>query len=282
MCSSAGCTYKNAAKHPMNYFVPNFGVDIDIGESHASLEQAEGELNHTWIPVLKEDIPKGHPVDYFVPNFGLDHEILAAEANIAAEEKKHGAWTPVQDDNGVWEVPEAANNDSYIYGKYASNDFVQTDVSENLKSDPICSSAGCNYASGKGKATHPMNYFVPNLGRDKGINSTWASLDWAENSLNHHWNPELKKVKGPAKNYFVPDFGLEEDVVDTLANIKNEEKRLKHKWVPVQDENGVWIVPEAYNNKSYTYAAQQPSLVQLDADVDSDPICSSAGCTGPR
>ena len=40
------------------------------------------------------------------------------------------------------------------------------------------------------------------------------------------------------------------------------------------DDNGVWIVPEPANNKSYTYK----SLVQLDAETESDPICSSAGC----
>jgi hypothetical protein len=129
-----------------------------------------------------------------------------------------------------------------------------------------------------------MNYFVPNFGRDKAISNTWASLDWAEQSLKHKWRPVLKKdqPKGHPVDYPVPDFGLEEDVVTTLNNIKREEKRLKHKWVPVQDENGVWIVPEPINNKSYQYRAQAPSLVQLDADVDSDPICSSAGCNGPK
>jgi hypothetical protein len=78
MCSSAGCTYKSAAKHPMNYFVPNFGIDQDIGDSHASLNQAEVDLSHTWIPIPKKEQEKGHPVDYFVPNFGLDHDIVTA------------------------------------------------------------------------------------------------------------------------------------------------------------------------------------------------------------
>jgi hypothetical protein len=221
-----------------------------------------------------------------VPNFGLDKDIVDAQANIATQEKKHGAWTPTQDDNGVWEVPEAIDNNLY---KYRS--LLQTDADIKTESDPICSSAGCpkNYATA---ATHPMNYFVPNFGRDKNINETWGSLDWAEQSLDHKWLPLLKKdlPKGHPKDYFVPDFGLEEDVVDTLSHIKKEEKRLKHKWTPVQDENGVWIVPEPIDNNSYKYVkesmaqvakedeAKVTALVEQDSmkKVASDPICSSA------
>jgi hypothetical protein len=66
-----------------------------------------------------------------------------------------------------------------------------------------------------------MNYFVPQFGRDKHINETWASLDWAEKALKHHWVPNLEKKKGHDKDYFVPDFGLEEDVVTTLDNVKS-------------------------------------------------------------
>ena len=128
-----------------------------------------------------------------------------------------------------------------------------------------------------------MDYFVPNFGRDEGINHTWNSLDWAERNLKHKFNPTMKwdVPKGAGKDYFVPDFGLEEDVVDTLNNIKYVEKRDKSKWNPVQDENGVWIVPEPFNSKSYSYAAQvgnDDEDVQLEKT--SDPICSSAnpGC----
>jgi hypothetical protein len=89
------------------------------------------------------------------------------------------------DDNGVWEVPEAASNASYSYNK----SLLQTEADVKAESDPICSSAGCNYASTTGKKTHPMNYFVPHFGRDRDINGTWGSLDWAEKSLNHTWVP---------------------------------------------------------------------------------------------
>jgi hypothetical protein len=139
-------------------------------------------------------------------------------------------------------LPEA--NHSYHYS------LLQTDA--DVVSDPACSSAGCNYASEKGKKTHPMNYFVPNFGRDTGINTTFNSLDWAENKLQHRWVTPTKaqlKAKEHDKDYFVPNFGLDEDIKMTQANVKDSEKTLGHKWVPVEDENGVWLVPEA--NHSY-------------------------------
>jgi len=265
------------APHPVDYFVPNFGQDKDVKDSLAHTSQSETNLNHKWNPVPKKDQPKGHPVDYYVPNFGVDHDIKVAQANIAVQEKKHGTWKPVQDDNGVWIVPGAADNASYTY-----RSLVQTDADLKTESDPICSSAGCaGPKATKGAATHPMNYFVPNFGRDHLINQTDASLDWAEKNLKHTWVPVLKDdlPKGPPKNYFVPNFGVDEDVKNTLSHVEQQEKLLKHKWTPKQDDNGVWMVPEPINNRAYTYGS--PSLVQTDAEIktESDPMCSSAGCT---
>ena len=170
-----------AAPHPVDYFVPNFGQDKDVKDSLAHTSQSETNLKHKWNPVPKKDQPKGHPVDYYVPNFGVDHDIKVAQANIAVQEKKHGTWKPVQDDNGVWIVPGAADNASYTY-----RSLVQTEADLKTESDPICSSAGCaGPKATKGAATHPMNYFVPNFGRDHLINQTDASLDWAEKNLKH-------------------------------------------------------------------------------------------------
>ena len=170
---------------------------------------------------MKKDQPKGPPKDYFVPDFGLEEDVVDTLAHIKKEEKrlKH-VWKPVQDENGVWIVPEAINNKSYTYKNDA---LVQLDA--DVDSDPICSSAGCNGPKAtKGEVTHPMNYFVPNFGRDKDINGTWASLDWAEQSLDHHWDPVLKKdqPKGPPKDYKVPDFGLEEDDLDLVFQAGEE------------------------------------------------------------
>lgn len=247
----------------MNYFVPNFGRDKDINHSFNSLDWAEGKLGHKWVVDFKAMKAKGHPQDYFVPNFGVDEDVKMTQANVAEQEKKLGhEWKPVQDENGVWMVPEANKNSSYTY-----RSLLQTDSQVNTESDPICSSAGCGYASEKGPKTHPMNYFVPNFGRDKDINQTWSSLDWAENSLKHRFNPmskkEAKKLEHPV-DYPVPDFGLDEEVVETQKNIAEQETLKKHKWTPVQDENGVWIVPTANDNNSYTYK----SLLQTGAQIN--------------
>jgi len=210
-----------------------------------------------------------------VPDFGLDTDIINTQAHIAAQEKKLGhSWKPVQDDNGVWIVPEAHKNKSYSY-----NSLVQTDSQINSASDPACSSAGCNYASEKGKKTHEMNYFVPNFGQDKDINTSFDSLDWAQKNQGHNWVVDFKamKAKKPEKNYFVPNFGVDEDIKIAQENIAAQEKKLGHAWKPEQDDNGVWIVPEAHANSSYSYKA----LLQTDAEVNtgSDPVCSSAGCS---
>ena len=124
--------------HPVDYFVPNFGLDEDIATTHKNVAKAEGQLKHTWTPVQdKEDkwiVPtetadfkmiqteaelnreplltwkpkpkKGHPVDYFVPNFGVDEDIAATIKNTDAAEKSLGhKWTPVQDEEDKWVVP---------------------------------------------------------------------------------------------------------------------------------------------------------------------------------
>jgi len=215
-----------------------------------------------------------------VPDFGVDEDIKWSLKNIADSEKNlKTKWVPVQDENGVWLVPEANKNKSYSYSS-----LVQTDAEIKTESDPICPSSGCDYASTKGKKTHPMNYFVPNFGKDKNVKETWSSLDWAENSRKHQWKLPAdwdKKKDKEFEDFRIPNFGLEEDIVATQGNIAKAEKSLKTAWKPEQDDNGVWIVPEAANNKSYYYGkTRAASLLQLDetesADKQSDPICSSA------
>ena len=210
ICSSAGCNYASAKgpkTHPMNYFVPNFGRDHLINATDASLEWAQKDLKHTWVPVLKKDLPDGPPKDYPVPNFGVDEDVKNTLAHVKMEEKrlKH-EWTPKQDENGVWIVPEPINNKAYSY-----NSLVQTEE----QSDPMCSSAGCTYASRANKKTHPMNYFVPNFGQDHLINQSDSSTKWAEKYLNHTWIPKIKKDQPDSHpvDYFVPNFGVDSDII---------------------------------------------------------------------
>jgi len=48
ICSSAGCIKKDAATHPQDYFVPNFGMDHDIIDSQHSERITSDKLGHQW------------------------------------------------------------------------------------------------------------------------------------------------------------------------------------------------------------------------------------------
>jgi hypothetical protein len=81
----SGSYFDAPAGHPMDYFVPNFGVDSDIKKTANSLKAAESEVGHTFQASFAQ--PAGHPVDYFVPNFGVDSDIVTTNKNIATTEK---------------------------------------------------------------------------------------------------------------------------------------------------------------------------------------------------
>ena len=80
ICSSAGCTqYKHDEQkpgYPMDYFVPNFGVDHEILASHDGLKWAEKERGYNWV-WKKEDKPDSDV--YKVPDFGVDHDIIGVQ-----------------------------------------------------------------------------------------------------------------------------------------------------------------------------------------------------------
>ena len=59
-----------------------------------------------------------------------------------------------------------------------------------LKSDPICSSAGCtqyNHPNLDGKSKFPRDYFVPNFGEDFDISASKKHLKEQENKFGV-WN----------------------------------------------------------------------------------------------
>ena len=127
------------ASHPVNYFVPNFGLDHDIVATQAHEAGAAKALKTTWTPTKDKDDnwvvptesasfqllqtgaemkreplltwaptePASHPVNYFVPNFGVDSEIKASQAHEAAAAKAlKTTWTPVKDEKtDKWIVP---------------------------------------------------------------------------------------------------------------------------------------------------------------------------------
>ena len=154
-------------------------------------------------------------------------------------------------------MPGPADNNSYTY-----KSLVQ------LNSDPICSSAGCNYK--KQSSPYPIDYPVPSFGKDPDMRGIEKSIAWAEKKLNKKWVPVLKsdlpKPAGPVL-YHDDTSALDSDVVSTLENSAIAEQTYGHTWTPTQDSNGNWNVPGPVDNASYTYKAAQTSRPSGDMEV---------------
>jgi hypothetical protein len=72
---------------PIDYKVPDFGVDTDIANTLKHGAAAEKYHGHKFVgPPAKK--PAGPPMNYFVPNFGQDPEVTASITNLAKIEKK--------------------------------------------------------------------------------------------------------------------------------------------------------------------------------------------------
>ena len=172
ICSSAGCDqYKHKKKergYKINYPVPNFGVDSDINESHASLELAEGMKSHKLNMGTEESKAKWHnvakDVDYnFAPK--LDGDVITTHKNLADSESNLGHH---------WALA------------------VQLDSNINGRSDPICASSGCP-KSGYTEAEDDkiVQYPSPEAqGLDHDIKVTHANEANASKDLGHNWIPE--------------------------------------------------------------------------------------------
>jgi len=139
----------------------------------------------------------------------------------------------------------------------------------HLESDPICSSAGCTqYKHKKTPRGYDINYPVPNNGVDRDIIDNHASLADAQATLGHEWEFGTKASKAKWHNVAkdtLYDYSpkLEGDMITTAKNLADTQTKLGHKWV-IEEES------------SY-----KPNYVQSESEVhtESDPICSSAGCT---
>jgi len=224
ICSSAGCTQYKHKKKPLgykiNYPVPNFGVDTDIIDNHASLELAEGMKSHKLALGTEASKAKWHnpakDVDYnFAPK--LDGDIITTNKNLADTETNLGHH---------WAL--AVQLDSDIKA--------DAEAEAQTESDPICSSAGCTQYQHKKKGLgYKINYSVPNFGRDHDINDNFASIKLAEGMVGHEFQigtaASKEKWANKAKDTDY-DFNpaLDEDVIATRSNLNLAEGQLGHKW----------------------------------------------------
>jgi len=224
ICSSAGCTQYKHKKKPLgykiNYPVPNFGVDTDIIDNHASLELAEGMKSHKLALGTEASKARWHnpakDVDYnFAPK--LDGDIITTNKNLADTETNLGHH---------WAL--AVQLDSDIKA--------DAELEAKTESDPICSSAGCTQYQHKKKGLgYKINYSVPNFGRDHDINDNFASIKLAEGMVGHEFQigtaASKEKWANKAKDTDY-DFNpaLDEDVIATRSNLNLAEGQLGHKW----------------------------------------------------
>jgi hypothetical protein len=93
--------------------------------------------------------------------------------------------------------------------------------------------------------------------------NTKVSAGIAEKQYNHY-NWPSDSPDPPKRNYFVPHFGEDPDITATKSNLAATEKAQGHKLSVSEDGDGSFS-----------------TFVQTDSDLkmESDPICSSAGCT---
>ena len=92
----------------------------------------------------------------------------------------------------------------------------------------------------------PTGYFVPDFGVDQDIKLTKMNLDKAEKQVGHSMKASFKKPAPPA-DLRRPDYGVDSEILSVHNSLGAAEKKMGKKF----------------------------KLMQLE----SDPICSSAGCS---
>lgn len=113
---------------------------------------------------------------------------------------------------------------------------------------------------------------MPNFGRDFDINENNGSLEWAENALSHHWTWK-KRPKSKEVTYY--DGGpMDEDVRASIKHLNDQEAEHGVWSLPPKDYAGVQLISRNINKKEIDRNDDQQNVM-----LESDPICSSAGCT---
>jgi hypothetical protein len=231
---------KNA--YPVDYPVPNFGLDKDIRDTLSNLKITEKRMKRKMGYVPKKLRPKSHPKDYFVPNFGLDKDIKDSLSNMLKAEARLGKWD--YKDVQVEDDVEAPTEES----------LAQVDREPLLTWKPKVK-----------KNAYPVDYFVPNFGLDKDVRDTLSNLKITEKRMKRKMGyvPKKQRPKSHPKDYFVPNFGLDKDIKDSLSNMLKAEARLgKWDYKDVQLESDVKVQDDAKEE----IQSEEQALAQLDRE----------------
>ena len=111
-----------------------------------------------------------------------------------------------------------------------------------LMDDPTCTTSQetghclLTHYKDENKDPHPMDYFVPNFGKDHEIAANDGSLAWAEKYLKHHWIPAEKPKPEDPIMYAGKDTPLDGDMVASLKHLEQMEKKHGAWNLPPQDD----------------------------------------------
>jgi hypothetical protein len=195
-----------------------------------------------------------------VPNFGEDFDITTSLSDMKEAEKK---WKHKL--SASFKTPKGHPVDYFVPNFGLDHEILtsQSDLAEAQKKW-----GHEMQASFKAPKPHPQNYFVPNFGLDEEIIASQDHTKAAEKKFDHQFAASFKVPKGHPKDYFIPNFGLDNEIITSQKNLKEAEGG---KAISVaQDGEGNFVAKEN---------VQLDAAVDAETEIESDPICSSAGCT---
>ena len=115
-------TDEGKSPYPVDYAVPNFGMQTDIEAGLNHIKKAESDLDHKWIIVKPGDPP---PKDYPVPNFGMDRDIAGGLANIKVAEG-------IIDHKWKWKPDEYLKPKNHVVPYFMEGSTLDKDVQDTL------------------------------------------------------------------------------------------------------------------------------------------------------
>ena len=263
ICSSAGCSqYKQPEgppDHPMDYKVPNFGMDKEIIGSIDDEKVASALVGHAWAFKTPESWEKyrnrAKDTDYnFAPELSEEMKTSLNSAKIAENQlDKPFNW-----------------------------DFVVTE----MKDDPCYSSLGnCLQTLPPTEgAGYPMDYKVPSFGPDPDMVGTMANEKIASTMIGHAWEFNTKRSFEKWRNHALDvqsynyDPELSHDVRETQKHLATAESelgkwdvdkttaRMGYDYYEYQADRDRQAAREA-EAKAASAAAQQEASAEDEADV---------------
>jgi len=204
----------NGPDHPMDYFVPDFGKDKEIGTTQKSITDTEKNMGHLLTFGQKKEADE-HPINYAVPDFGPDHDVKTTLVNAGNAEAQYGHFW-----DALKKAPKEHPTD-YFVPQFGQDKEIKTTQKSIVDAENFIGHKF--WVDTKPKEDPPRNYFVPDFGMDHDISVSLNNLNNQEQKHGKMSIPDLvqldstverepllakvgtQKWRGPYKiNYFVP------------------------------------------------------------------------------